>query len=161
MTLADVKSAEWQLAASGIGQVVEGTDDVNQCLAVIAATIPGTDPLRPLFGCDLYKFIDQPTTTAAPLMAAALADAFAMWEPRITVNRVVYQIVDREQKVRFNISWRFKIGFLQGEADLLVGLLDSQLNAPGIDVFSPYLSAVLSTQLLQPITTQSGEGLAP
>jgi len=60
ITLADITSADWSLMldspgqpGAGIGNVVMGVDDVDQCIAIILTTPKGTDVLRPTFGTDL------------------------------------------------------------------------------------------------------------
>ena len=54
--LDDITSADWSLtldanspsgsSGSGIGNVVQGIADINQCIGIILATPPGSDPLR-------------------------------------------------------------------------------------------------------------------
>ena len=68
VTLADIISADWSLMldstasqeslTSGIGAVVQGFDDVNQCISIILTTPKGSDYLRPTFGCDIWRFTD-------------------------------------------------------------------------------------------------------
>ena len=50
ITLAEIKSADWSLTldtaglpGSGIGSVVTGVDDVDQCIAIILTTPKGSD----------------------------------------------------------------------------------------------------------------------
>jgi len=67
ITLNDIASADWSLmldssspsgrSGSGIGQVVEGVADINQCIGIILSTPKGSDPLRPTFACDLWRWI--------------------------------------------------------------------------------------------------------
>ncbi|HKD77359.1 MAG TPA: hypothetical protein VKB76_17775, partial [Ktedonobacterales bacterium] len=76
VTLDDISSADWSLMldssslsgkpGSGIGNVVQGVADVNQCITIILTTPLGSDPLLPTFGCDLLSWIDRPVDVATP-----------------------------------------------------------------------------------------------
>jgi phage baseplate assembly protein W len=88
-----ITSADWSLKVgadgptdgSSLGEVVQGLDDVNQCIGIIIKTPWGDDPLRPTFAWDLLNIIDLPTTIAIPMIVAGLAEAIEKWEPRATV----------------------------------------------------------------------------
>jgi phage baseplate assembly protein W len=96
-TLSDITSADWSLAldateggapGAGIGEVVQGLDDVDQCIRIICTTPMGDDPLRPTFAWDMGGIIDLPVTLAIPLLVAALVAAIELWEPRVTVLNI-------------------------------------------------------------------------
>src|SRR5579862_1435041 len=94
-TLAEITSADWSLAldtpglpGSGIGQVVQGLADVEQCIGIILTTPKGSDPLRPTFGADLWRFIDYPANRALPAIVSELTQAITQWEPRIKLLTV-------------------------------------------------------------------------
>lgn len=93
-TLANIQSSSWELMldstagggpGSGLGQVTQALADVHQCLKIIFATVPGEDPFRPTFGCDLSQYLDKPIPVAAPAIVAAVTSAIQAWEPRITL----------------------------------------------------------------------------
>jgi phage baseplate assembly protein W len=88
VTLADITSADWSLKLGDIGEVVQGLNDINQCIAIILTTPPGSDPLRPTFGADLWRYIDNPLTVAIPSIVREVSVAIAMWEPRVTLQSV-------------------------------------------------------------------------
>ena len=76
----------WQISISDPQAIVEGIDDILQCVQVILTTIPGSDPLRPSFGADVYKYLDKPLATVkAPIIYAA-TEAVNRWEKRIRVT---------------------------------------------------------------------------
>jgi phage baseplate assembly protein W len=79
---------------SGLGQIVQGIDDVQQCLQIIFTTPRGSDPLRPNFACDLWKYVDMPVDVALPNIAREVADAMALWEPRAVLESVSVDKVD-------------------------------------------------------------------
>lgn len=73
--------------------VVEGVDDVRQCIDTILKTRKGEDPLRPHFGCGLFDWIDKPNTTAIPNMKKEILQAIKTYETRIIVTSVNHEIV--------------------------------------------------------------------
>jgi hypothetical protein len=96
-TLTNIQSSSWELMldstagggpGSGLGKVCQALGDVHQTLQIIFSTIPGEDPFRPTFGCDLTQFLDRPLTAAIPAIVGAISAAIADWEPRITLESV-------------------------------------------------------------------------
>lgn len=105
-TLKDVISLYWTLSTTKAGELVQGGDAINQCISVIFNTRPGSDPLRPLFGCELWKFVDRPLNVAIPGVIKAMSDALELWEPRIILTNISFRI-DPENiaRVIFSISY--------------------------------------------------------
>lgn len=93
VTLEDIKSTAWQMSIKNPGGVTQGLNDVRQCVQIILTTTQGSDPLRPLFGSNIYQHIDKPVTIAAPLICAEILDCIGKWEQRITIQRLVYDII--------------------------------------------------------------------
>jgi phage baseplate assembly protein W len=87
-TLNDIVSADWSLRLGEIGAVVQGLSDVDQCIAIILTTPRGSDPLRPTFGADLWRYIDNPISVATPSIVREVSAAIAMWEPRVTIQSI-------------------------------------------------------------------------
>jgi phage baseplate assembly protein W len=83
MTVLGVTNKEWGLSLAGQGQIVQGVDDIKQCVRIICTTPRGTDPLRPFFACDVYKWLDKPLTVVIPNIFREIKEALEMWEPRI------------------------------------------------------------------------------
>jgi len=92
-TLADIRAVNWQLSTLGLGKVVEGIDDIRQCIGIILTTSKGSDPLRPLFGSDIYRHIDKPVNIAVAVISAEILDSINKWEQRIRIVRLTYDIV--------------------------------------------------------------------
>jgi uncharacterized protein len=94
-TLADIVSADWSIMLDGsaaqiglpggIGNVVQGVADINQCVMIILSTPRGSDPLRPTFGADLWQYVDYPLTLAVPSLVREITQALTIWEPRLKV----------------------------------------------------------------------------
>lgn len=121
ISLADITSADWSLAldtpgipGSGIGNVVQGLADVNQCIRIILTTPKGSDPLRPTFGADVWRYIDSPINAAIPAIVREVTEAITMWEPRVTVVSVMASpILDGETQAAAHlnvaVTWRLKL----------------------------------------------------
>jgi len=124
ITLDDIISADWSLMldssspqsmvnvesilGSGIGNVVQGIADVNQCIAIILATPKGSDPLRPTFACDLWQWIDAPVNVARPALVKEIVEAITKWEPRVKVLSVVINL-DELSQLSIALTWQLKV----------------------------------------------------
>jgi phage baseplate assembly protein W len=121
ITLADITSADWSLAldtigapGSGLGGVVQGATDVNQCIEIILTTPKGSDPLRPTFACDLWQFIDNPINSAIPAIVREVTSALTIWEPRITLIQVTAALATDDSTqagahLNVTVNWRLKL----------------------------------------------------
>ena len=113
-TLADIGSADWSLKLGSIGDVVEGIRDVEQCLAIILTTPKGSDVLRPTFGADIWRYIDNPISVAIPAIVREVTAAIAMWEPRVQllgvrVSPVHDSTAQSSAHVNLAITWQLKL----------------------------------------------------
>jgi phage baseplate assembly protein W len=110
-------------SGSGIGQVVQAFADVHQCLKIIFGTIPGEDPFRPNFGCDLTSFLDIPLTAAIPAIVAAVTSAIQTWEPRITVESVAAEANQSiPGQLLVTVTWKPNLGLIN-QANTVLGNL--------------------------------------
>lgn len=126
MKLSDIASADWSLMldstaqnlglTSGIGNVVEGLDDVAQCIAIILTTPPGSDPLRPDFACDLFQFVDRPLSQALAAIVAQVTDALELWEPRIRTLSVTAQPGPSLGQLEVTVEWQLNLPGASGPA---------------------------------------------
>jgi phage baseplate assembly protein W len=95
--------------------VVQGIDDINQCIAIILATPRGADYLRPTFGADLWQYIDQPITQSMPHLVREVTEALTLWEPRIKVVSVRAALVPANQTNQYGVHiavtivWQLKL----------------------------------------------------
>jgi len=115
ITLADIRSADWSLALGAIGEVVQGIADVEQCLGIIVTTPRGSDPLRPTFGADIWRYIDFPLDRALPAIVSELTSAIALWEPRVNLLSVTAQPVNDASTqsgahLDVTLNWQLKLG---------------------------------------------------
>ena len=114
-TLAEITSADWSLKLGSIGDVVQGIADVEQCLGIIVTTPRGSDPLRPTFGADIWRYIDYPVNGALPSIVRELTSAIAAWEPRVNLISVDAQAVNdgiaqSGAQLRIALNWELKLG---------------------------------------------------
>ncbi len=115
ITLDDITSADWSLKLGAIGAVVEGVADVDQCVAIIVTTPKGSDPLRPTFGADIWRYIDFPIDVARPAIVRELVDALTLWEPRITMVNVAVapalaSAAQTGAHLEVTVTWQLKLG---------------------------------------------------
>jgi len=103
-TLSDIKSSDWTLALDEEGKLVQGIDDINQCVLTILSTVRGSDPLRPTFGVPLISFIDRPVNEAIPELIRECVDQITEYEPRIEITSVGKRLEVSHLFLTFN--WR-------------------------------------------------------
>ncbi|HZP46254.1 MAG TPA: GPW/gp25 family protein [Candidatus Binataceae bacterium] len=121
-----ITSADWSMMldstaggayAAGLGQVVQGLADIEQCLMIILTTPPGSDMLRPDFACDLFQFIDQPITVALPALVAEVAAKIAKFEPRIKLLSVTAQPASADYSAfDVTVTWQLKTPGAQAQS---------------------------------------------
>ncbi len=92
------------LAMAGAG---EATDSA---IRVVLSTAPGERVMRPQFGCKIWDLLFEPVNAnTLGLMAQAVREALAQWEPRIEVEDVaVTPDADDPALVRIAISYRMR-----------------------------------------------------
>jgi len=104
----DIQALDWQPKIGAMGEAVEGLDDISQCIRIILMTPRGTDPHRPLFGTDIWRYLDTPATEAVPHLVREVVDALQGWEPRINLVSVV-PVIDGEQ-ITIQVEWKLREG---------------------------------------------------
>jgi hypothetical protein len=66
-----------------------GPDALDCALRVVLSTAPGERVMRPQFGCKIWDLLFEPVNTnTLGLMAQAVREAVAQWEPRVTLMDV-------------------------------------------------------------------------
>jgi phage baseplate assembly protein W len=115
ITLEDIRSADWSMKLDALGEVVEGIDDVKQCLGIIVTTPQGTDPLRPTFGSNIWRYLDHPIDRALPAIVSELTTAIARWEPRVTLVSMTAQPINDGSgqsgaHIDVTLNWQLRMG---------------------------------------------------
>lgn len=100
-------TTHWQLSPDGDNRsAIQGIDDIHLCIENILNTIKGTDILRPEFGSDHFKYIDQPEDIALPNFVREITIAIQQWEKRINVDEV--RVSGQAPHFTFTIFWSVK-----------------------------------------------------
>jgi len=102
-TLGEIKYVDWQPKLNDIGEVVQGIDDINQCIYIILTTQKGSVPHRPTFGSNIYQYIDYPVQEAIPNIIREVIDAITEWEKRVEISQVSAEL--DKANVKIKIEW--------------------------------------------------------
>ena len=78
----------WQVSMEDPAKIVEGVDDIVQSINNILTTIPGSDPLRPEFGSNVYQYLDKPLPSVMGKSIYEATTAIGRWEKRLEVTRI-------------------------------------------------------------------------
>jgi len=92
----------WCMSVQQPGVILQGIDYWKQQCYVVLNTPLGSDPLRPMFGCDWAKQVDGGSLIAAASIKQQIINALTIWVPEVTVGKITYTI--SAGKVVFNIS---------------------------------------------------------
>lgn len=125
----DIKATNWQLSTQIMGDVVEGINDIRQCLSIILTTTKGSDPLRPFFGSNIWQFIDTPVNTAVANISAEIIDCIGKWERRIVIKKLTYNIDG--SRIDFELTGEL---LESGETTEILFFIDrqTQINPPSV-----------------------------
>lgn len=118
MILNEIKSVDWQPKLNDIGNIVEGIEDIDQCIKIILATRKGSDPHRPEFGSDIWQYIDYPINEAIPNIIREAMDAINLWETRIEIKGITAEI--EESRIIFQIDRQVRGTDIQGILEVAV-----------------------------------------
>jgi len=102
----------WPLAVDHTGSIAltAGPDDLDHALRMVLLTAPGERVMRPQFGCRIWELLFEPVTpNLLGLVAEAVRDAIAQWEPRVEVEEV-HPAADQNDGalVRINVVYRVR-----------------------------------------------------
>lgn len=86
----------------------EGMSEVNQCIQLLIATIPGERVMRPEFGCRLYTRTWENIDEVASQGLTDIREAITLYEPRVTLISVNSRIYRNEGRVYFAVEYRIK-----------------------------------------------------
>lgn len=103
-----ITARNWQLALGQPGDVVVDLDDIHQCIRVILTTPKGSDPLRPEFACDLWRYIDHPIDRATPHIVREAWTAITTFEPRIELISITPRLGDEPGQIVVSIVWHLR-----------------------------------------------------
>lgn len=73
--------------------MVDEEEDIRQSLLILLSTRPGERIHRFDFGCGIYRFVhEEMTVTNQTLLKEVIFDAVLMYEPRVTLNEVTFDL---------------------------------------------------------------------
>jgi len=102
----EIAATDWQPKLGSMGEVVEGLDDINQCIRIILSTSKGSRAHEPLFGTDIWKYLDSPVAYAIPHIVREAVDAIQAWETRVELVRV--QPVVSGAQITLKVEWKLR-----------------------------------------------------
>jgi phage baseplate assembly protein W len=105
----DITTKHWSISSTVLNEVVTGVNDLKQCVFNILMTVKGSDPLRPEFGCTIFRYMDKPVKKVLPLMMKAITDAIQLYEPRVTVVKVSATVTNLSEII-FDIEMDAALG---------------------------------------------------
>ncbi len=102
----------WPLGVDHTGSIAlsDGVPDLDRSIEIVLMTAPGERLMRPQFGCRIWDLLFEPITgNLLGLIAEAVRDALAQWEPRIVVEEVLPQPdPDNNGLVRIQVGYRVR-----------------------------------------------------
>jgi uncharacterized protein len=106
------RGISWPMGVDHTGALAltSGAQDLDRSIRMVLVTAPGERVMRPQFGCRIWDMLFEPVTpNLLGLMAQAVREALAQWEPRIEVDqvRVVPDHAD-SSLVRINVDFRVR-----------------------------------------------------
>ncbi len=94
---------------SGAIAFTSGASDIDASLRMVLITAPGERLMRPQFGCKIWDLLFEPVNAnTIGLMASAVRDAVAQWEPRVTLEDVDIE-PDPNDRARVLIQMRYRV----------------------------------------------------
>jgi phage baseplate assembly protein W len=102
----------WPMGVDHTGSIAltGGVEDLDRSIRIVLLTAPGERVMRPKFGCRIWDLLFEPITpNLLGLIAEAVREAVAQWEPRVDVEQVVPTVDDNDDAlVRIFIRYRVK-----------------------------------------------------
>ena len=99
-----------QVDHTGSIRLTDGAADIDAAMLVVLATAPGERVMRAQFGCRIWDLLFEPVTAnLIGLMAQAVREALAQWEPRVEVDQVDPVPDPRDSAlVQITVAYRIK-----------------------------------------------------
>jgi phage baseplate assembly protein W len=109
-----IQSVNWSPKLGFFGEIVENIADIEQCIKIILTTPQGSDPHRPTFASNLFRYVDYPQTTVKQFLIKEVYEALLTWEPRIEIEGVNILFNKSELgTVEIEVRWRVKQSILE------------------------------------------------
>lgn len=85
------RGISWPMGVDHTGalRLTSGPEDLDRSIRIVLATAPGERLMRPEFGCRIWDLLFEPVTpNLLGLIAQAVREAVAQWEPRVEIEDV-------------------------------------------------------------------------
>ena len=96
---------------TGSINLTDGAEDLDRSIRMVLLTAPGERLMRQDFGCRIWDLLFEPVTAnLLGLIAEAVRDSLARWEPRIEVDDVQPAVDPGDSAlIRITISYRVRV----------------------------------------------------
>ena len=108
-TLEDLQTDFWQYSLETAGGVVEGVEDIKQCINILLSTQKGSIPLNPDLGIDIDRYIGLPASESAELRGEII-NQITTYEPRATITNLVITFGEAGAKITLALTWESNLG---------------------------------------------------
>jgi hypothetical protein len=102
----------WPMTVDHTGSIklTSSSEDIERSIQIVLITAPGERVMRPQFGCRIWDLLFEPVTpNLLGLIAEAVRQAIAQWEPRVDVEAVEPMAdPDDSALVRVHIIYRVR-----------------------------------------------------
>jgi phage baseplate assembly protein W len=101
----------WPFSVDHTGSIAltAGAEDLDSSIRVVLATAPSERVMRAAFGCRIWDLLFEPVNAnTLGLMAQAVREAIAQWEPRVEVENVEVS-PDRDDSALVHISVAYRV----------------------------------------------------
>jgi phage baseplate assembly protein W len=102
----------WPMEVDHTGSIrlTDTAEDIERSMRIVLMTAPGERLMRPQFGCRIWDLLFEPVTgNLLGLIAEAVRQAMAQWEPRVEIEDVrPLPDGDDGALVRVQISYRVR-----------------------------------------------------
>jgi len=101
----------WPMTTDHTGAIklTDGPEDLDRSMRIVLLTAPGERVMRPQFGCRIWDLLFEPITpNLLGLIAEAVRDALAQWEPRVEVEQVLPSADSRDSGL-VHIQVRYRV----------------------------------------------------
>ena len=105
--VSDIGSVDWSPKLGSLGDVVEQLQDIEQCIRIIVLSPKGSDPHRPDFGCDAWRYLDRPADTGFADIIREVIQAIRAWEPRVLDVSLTCAL--NGSQVTLTINWTLNV----------------------------------------------------
>lgn len=105
----------------GLGEIVEGDEELEQAMRVALGTQLGSVAGRPLYGLDRLELVDEPVTTLEPKATRLVRRCFELSLPRHRFVRLALAGVDEQGRALLAVTWTAQTTDTQRTSEVTLG----------------------------------------